>query len=100
MSAPQTNIEKQKRRHIVPLIGIGLAALFGVFLILSWGFGEVIEADPVQRDQLPDAAAPAPVSDIPPDSAMPDQGADSPAPLDPAPLETPPPAPAGNAQPG
>ena len=80
MSAPQTNLEKQKRRHIVPLIGICLAALFGVFLILSWGFGEVSEADPGERDALSGETAPAPVSDVPPDASMPDQGAGPPAP--------------------
>lgn len=36
MSAPQTNIEKQKRRHRGPLIGMGLAVLFGVVLIVYW----------------------------------------------------------------
>ena len=82
MSAPRTNIEKQKRRHIVPLIGIGLAALLGVFLILSWGFGEVSDANPQQRDEVTEGATPAPVSDIPPDATMPGQGADAPAPLE------------------
>jgi len=32
MSAPQTNIEKQERRHAVPIWGIILAVIFGVFV--------------------------------------------------------------------
>ncbi|KUP94656.1 hypothetical protein [Tritonibacter horizontis] len=36
MSAPDTNLNKQKRRHRGPLIGIGLVAIFGVGLILYW----------------------------------------------------------------
>lgn len=42
MSAPQTNLEKQKRRHRGPLIGITLGLLFvaGIFL---WMFGTVAE---------------------------------------------------------
>lgn len=39
MSAPQTNIEKQERRHAVPIWGIVVAAIFGIFVgaILSTG---------------------------------------------------------------
>lgn len=33
MSAPQTNIEKQKRRHSPALIGMGIAAVV-VFLVV------------------------------------------------------------------
>ena len=29
MSAPDTNTEKQKRRHATPLVGVGLAVAFG-----------------------------------------------------------------------
>jgi hypothetical protein len=36
MSAPRTNLEKQKRRHIVPLLGMALVVLFGVGLIIFW----------------------------------------------------------------
>lgn len=32
MSAPQTNIEKQERRHAAPIWGIILAVIFGVFV--------------------------------------------------------------------
>ncbi len=46
MSAPQTNLEVQKRRHIVPLIGIAAAALFGVLILVYWLYEEVEQADP------------------------------------------------------
>jgi hypothetical protein len=36
MSAPKTNLEKQKRRHWAPLLGMALVALFGVALIVYW----------------------------------------------------------------
>ena len=40
MSAPQTNIEKQKRWHKGPLIGIALVTLFGVSMVFIWLMGE------------------------------------------------------------
>jgi hypothetical protein len=40
MSAPKTNIDKQKRRHFVPLLGMALVAIFGVILIVYWQFEE------------------------------------------------------------
>ncbi|MBJ2149802.1 hypothetical protein [Paracoccus sp. IB05] len=46
MSAPQTNLEKQTRRHWAPLLGIALAALFGVGIIVYWLGEEVSDADP------------------------------------------------------
>ena len=36
MSAPQTNIEKQKRWHRGPLIGMTLVTIFGVGMIFIW----------------------------------------------------------------
>lgn len=36
MSPPDTNLEKQKRRHRGPLIGMGVVAVFGFALILYW----------------------------------------------------------------
>lgn len=44
MSAPQTNIEKQKRRHWAPLVGSALVAVFGVLIILWWMTEEAVEA--------------------------------------------------------
>ena len=43
MSAPKTNIETQKRQHIVPLIGMAVAVAFGVGLILWWQFEEAAQ---------------------------------------------------------
>jgi hypothetical protein len=45
MSAPKTNIETQKRRHIGPLIGMALVVFFGVGLILYWQFEEAAQGD-------------------------------------------------------
>lgn len=36
MSAPQTNLAKQKRRHRGPLIGIVVVLLFGGAMALFW----------------------------------------------------------------
>ena len=44
MSAPETNIQKQKRRHWAPLVGSALVAVFGVALILWWVLEESAEA--------------------------------------------------------
>lgn len=44
MSAPQTNIEKQRRRHRGPLIGMALVVVFGVLLITWWLFEEASQA--------------------------------------------------------
>ncbi|SED49900.1 hypothetical protein [Rhodobacter sp. 24-YEA-8] len=46
MSAPHTNLEKQRKRHWAPLLGIAAATLFGVLLIVYWIAEEVVEADP------------------------------------------------------
>jgi len=37
MSAPQTNLEKQKRRHKGPLIGMAVGLIVGVLLMIYWG---------------------------------------------------------------
>lgn len=36
MSAPQTNIERQKRRHAGPIIGIIAGVLFAIGLMLAY----------------------------------------------------------------
>ncbi len=38
MSAPRTDIDKQKRRHLTPLVGVMLAAAFGFCMFLLWMF--------------------------------------------------------------
>jgi hypothetical protein len=95
MSAPQTDIERQKRRHVVPLIGIGAVTLFAVLLIVYWLFEEVAASDPPsQEDEIE-----APVSTTPPEAVTPAPAVDpgtQPAPLtpEPAPQDAPDEAPA------
>ena len=52
MSAPQTNIDKQKRRHRGPLVGMAVVVTF-VGLLLFWWLGQ--EAS--QNDVNPGAQA-------------------------------------------
>lgn len=51
MSAPQTNIEKQKRWHRGPLIGMAIVAIFGVGMIFFWLMDEAASGD--DPDTLP-----------------------------------------------
>ena len=44
MSPPDTNLKKQERRHIGPLIGIALVVIFGVGIIVYWTGEEVATA--------------------------------------------------------
>ena len=62
MSAPQTNIERQERRHATPIFGIAAAVIFGVVVgfFLSTGTA-IFKADepngaPVQIDGRTGAA--------------------------------------------
>lgn len=54
MSAPRTNLETETRRHMVPLIGMALAVIFGVYLILYWQVEEAAGGNA----PTPDAVAP------------------------------------------
>lgn len=45
MSAPRTNLETQKRRHLAPLIGMALVVIFGVGLILYWQAEEAAQGN-------------------------------------------------------
>lgn len=55
MSAPNTNIEKQKRRHTPALLGItGSLALVGIFVIVLFGGVEETE----KSEALPTPTAP------------------------------------------
>lgn len=65
MSAPQTNIEKQKRRHIVPLLGMALVVLFGLGLIIYWQFEEAAQGDSPGVEEPSDPGA-APNTTTPP----------------------------------
>lgn len=59
MSAPQTNIEKQKRWHRGPLIGMALAVIFGVGLIFFWMIEESANgANPGANDDAQPVVAP------------------------------------------
>lgn len=55
MSAPDINLEKQRRRHRGPLIGMVLAVLFGLGLMFFWLTGEV--SDSAQNQPADPAAA-------------------------------------------
>lgn len=63
MSAPHTNIGKQRRRHVVALAGMALAVLFGVFVIVYWLFEEAAESDPPAP---PQATGTEPSTIVPP----------------------------------
>lgn len=54
MSAPRTNLETQKRRHLAPLLGMALVVVFGVALIVYWQFEEAAGGN----SPAPDAALP------------------------------------------
>lgn len=58
MSAPQTNIEKQKRWHRGPLIGMAVAVIFGVAMIFFWLMDEAASSD--APDTLPQGIEQAP----------------------------------------
>ncbi|OYU38847.1 MAG: hypothetical protein CFE33_13525 [Pseudorhodobacter sp. PARRP1] len=66
MSAPNTNIEKQARRHRGPLIGMALAALFGVALIVYWLMQESAQSNPpAPQDQIEQQSGAAPATSAP-----------------------------------
>lgn len=55
MSAPRTNFETEKRRHMGPLIGMAAMVIFGVGLIVYWQFEEAAGGN----SPTPDTIAPA-----------------------------------------
>lgn len=65
MSAPQTDIEKQKRWHRGPLIGMALVTIFAVSLLFFWLTGEVAsgkkpgDPQPAAPEMTPLEPAPA-----------------------------------------
>lgn len=61
MSAPDTNLKKQKKRHIGPLIGIAVV----LALVAVLGFSFLGSADPEAADPQPGATAPEAAAPIP-----------------------------------
>lgn len=72
MSAPRTNIEKQKRHHLVPILGIIAVVLIALAGFLWW-FGDetndpaIPGQTPGPADEIaaPTDATPAPATDAP-----------------------------------
>jgi hypothetical protein len=61
MSAPQTNIDVQKRWHRWPLIGIALALAFGALMALALTFGAMDdEGAPLSPSTVEGETVPAP----------------------------------------
>ncbi len=69
MSAPRTNVDRQRRRHIVPLAGMALAAIFGVVIIVYWLFEEAATSNPPEP---PQATGTAPATGQPTETLGPD----------------------------
>lgn len=61
MSAPDTNLESQKKQHKPSLWGIGAAGVFGVAMLLVIVFVSVGANDQVAEDGAPTDTAPAAV---------------------------------------
>ncbi len=64
MSSPKTNLEKQKRRHWGPLVGIAIALIVAALLFL-WLMGYIADTDtpdpgpqPVIEESEPGAGIP------------------------------------------
>ena len=84
MSSPQTNLEKQKRRHIGPIVGISAALAFAAVMFFAWTFWSAQEATPpegadVQIDgrtgepsqtDAPEAPAPAETLETAPEAPV------------------------------
>lgn len=72
MSAPNTNLTKERRRHWAPLLGMALAVLFGVGIILFWIADDTADApgpdgaatqiDGRTGEPVDNGAAPTPVT--------------------------------------
>lgn len=72
MSAPRTNLEKQKRHHIVPIIGIIVVVLIALGGFLWWFNDETTDPEipgevpgPVGEIAEPPATGAAPVDGAP-----------------------------------
>jgi len=92
MSASKTNLEKQKRRHVGPLVGITLALLVGSGLFFGYMVytADTDETPPPQIQTDDPSVLPAPGTPATPqDDATPAPSvvAPTPAPADPAPAD-------------
>ena len=56
MSAPDTNVERQKKKHKPSLLGIGAAAVFGVTMIVILSLVVFNKADEDEMSDLPATA--------------------------------------------
>lgn len=73
MSAPQTNLDRQRKRHRGPLIGIALVTLFALAVIVYWLFEEVAGSDPPAPAGTDAGTVNEPAqSEIPPDALGPE----------------------------
>lgn len=56
MAAPDTDLDRQKKRHAVPLIGIVavvVLAFLGLFLLIGWAMDEPGDAEGEAVSQAP-----------------------------------------------
>ena len=58
MSAPNTNLDKQRRRHWGPLIGMAVVVIFGVVMIFFWLGEEAAQSDPAAPPPVTQETAP------------------------------------------
>lgn len=65
MSAPQTDLEKQKRRHWAPLLGMAAVTVFALAVIAYWLFEEADGTEHPLND--------VPQAEMPPSDAVPGQ---------------------------
>jgi len=63
MSAPQTNLEKQKRRHRGPLIGITFGLLVGAGLAVFWASSGSDTVSPAPGADTSGSETAAPLAD-------------------------------------
>lgn len=55
MSAPDTNLEKQKRRHKVPLLGMKGIIVFAALMLIGLVFYTVLQTEDTNTESVIDA---------------------------------------------
>ena len=95
MSAPRTNLEKQRRRHWGPLLGTAIVTLFAAGVILYWLMEEAANSNPQPPAGTDAGTVNEPAqSTIPAESIEPDMqggepgGTDAAPPRDPVPRDS------------